>query len=333
MIRSVSANVASAKRMQAASRDALLVIVATATAAIVSTHYELSEALLEWTRTREHYQLDEVPGILLVLALGLAWFAARRYREARDELRKRADAERALARALEDRQALAQQHARVWDSERKRLARELHDELGQYVNAIKIDAVEIRENARRHELALERPATAIIDAANHVHRAVSDMIRRLRPVGLDDLGLTAALEHCVGGWRERLRGTTFDLRIDGDTDDFGDARNLALYRIAQEGLTNISKHAQATRVDIRLARHQAENGRDEIVFSLFDDGVGGNGKGAGFGLIGMRERVESLGGSLMIDTKPGGGFRIVARLPIKYVEEDAREQPSQCLAG
>src|SRR6516162_5725181 len=113
-------------------RDVLVVIGATAVMAILCVQYDFSEALRRWTAPWERFQLDELPAVLLVLAVGLAWFAARRYGEAGRELRRRELAEAQLATALTDNRRLSQQYVRLQEAERKTLARELHDELGQY---------------------------------------------------------------------------------------------------------------------------------------------------------------------------------------------------------
>src|SRR5262249_10294730 len=149
------------------------------------------------TRRWEGIELDEWPIVLLVLAVGLMWLSWRRYRETLSELRARQAAEARLAEALSLNRQLAHQHLRLQESERKHLARELHDEFGQYLNAIKLDAVAIREtSSSSHADAADRIASAV----DHVHVVVSDIIRRLRPAGLDELGLVAALENCVDHW-------------------------------------------------------------------------------------------------------------------------------------
>ncbi len=96
-------------------------------------------------------------------------------------------------------------------------------------------------------------AGSIIHAVDHVHGAVSDMIARLRPVGLDELGLVAAIEHCVDHWRQRLPDTRFALSVNGDFEDLGESLNLTMYRLIQEGLTNIMprRHTPCFAVSIR----------------------------------------------------------------------------------
>src|SRR5262249_20902162 len=152
---------------------------------------------------------------------------------------------------------LAQQFVELQERERKRLSRELHDELGQFVNAIKLDAVAIRVAAadgpgRPQTEVLDR-SRSIITNTDLVHESIARLLRELRPVGLDELGLTAAIEHCADTWRSRLEPARVSLSIDEHIDTLDEARTLALYRIIQEALTNCARHARsATRVDIRV---------------------------------------------------------------------------------
>jgi glucose-6-phosphate-specific signal transduction histidine kinase len=309
-------------------RDAAVVVLLGIGAAFAFSHFELSEAILAWTQPHERFQLDELPGVLLVVPAACAWFAWRRYREARNEITRRRELEARLFSALAENRRIAQQYAARWDSEQKNVARELHDELGQFINAIKLDAVSIRDQAGDRP-TITNSAVAIIASANRVHTAVIGMIRRLRPVGLDDLGLVATLEHCVDCWRERSTATRFALSVSGDIDDLSDPLNLTVYRLAQEGLTNVARHASATRVDVEVKRTAAAASRpEELIVALQDDGVGADpGElNRGFGLVGMRERVEQMGGRLSIETAPGQGFRFVARLPLPSRQMQARPQ-------
>jgi signal transduction histidine kinase len=203
------------------------------------------------------------------------------------------------------------------EAERKALARELHDELGQYLNAIKIDAVALRDDTPTGE-ARRAGAGSIIANADYVYRTVGGLIRRLRPVGLDELGLAAALEHIVDGARARLPATRFNLHVDGEIGALSETFDLTLYRLVQEGLTNCAKHASASEVEVRIARARI-TARDCIMLTMTDNGAGADwaARQDGLGLVGMRERVEALGGQLHITTAPGYGFRIVASLPLE----------------
>jgi len=297
--------------------DVVAVASVTVAAACIAAALDLHEWFSFSTRGLEWLQVDELPVVLLVLAASLTGVAVRRYRQARRELRARRAAESRLSMALAANRQLAQEHLRVQEAERQRLARELHDELGQYLNAIKLDAVALRAP----DLTAGRTAEAgrqIVQSVDHVHRAVGDMIRRLRPVGLDDLGLAAALEACVDGWRSRLPDVRFDLALDGDLDSLGESYNLAVYRLVQEGLTNAIRHSGAGHVEVSVRRTDEAAGDARVMLRITDAGRGASADllQRGFGLRGMQERAELLGGSLSVNTAPGAGFSVSASLPL-----------------
>lgn len=293
-------------------RDVLVVAATTVGAAFLAAHYEINERVFAATRGWEDMQLDEWPIVVLVLAACLIWLSGRRYRQALTQLRARQAAEADLARALAANRELTAQHLRLQEAERRHLARELHDELGQYLNAIKIDAVALNDTTV-DERDTRDAGERIVSAVNHIHRVVSDMIRRLRPAGLDELGLVAALENCVGQWQQRLPTLRFSLITTGRFDDLSELTNLTVYRLMQEGLTNVCKHAEAESVEIELRREDS----DDLTLRISDNGRGADPKQptAGFGLRGMRERVEMMGGHFTVKTHPGGGFAFEARLP------------------
>jgi len=298
-----------------ARRDIVVIVIVAVIAAFVCARFNLSEALLKWTRPFERLQLDELPAVLLVIAISLVWFSTRRYAEASRQLRLRETAEARLAEALAENKRLGQQHIDMQEAERKALARDLHDELGQYMNAMKLDAVSIREAAARADL--HQTACALITNIDRVYGVVSGLIRQLRPVGFDDLGVGAALEHCVNEWRSRLPSAAIDLVVAGDLQALDETRALVLYRLVQEALTNVARHSGATTVQIRIetAGIDAEP-RVEILIA--DDGAGADlgVPQSGLGLIGMRERVCAQGGSIALKSERGAGFKIIASLPM-----------------
>jgi signal transduction histidine kinase len=228
-------------------------------------------------------------------------------------------------RLLADNRRLANQALQAQELERRHMARELHDELGQYLNAISLDAARIRDLSSGREPEIHRVAMGLIQSASHVYREIGDMIRRLRPIGLDEFGLPSALEHCVDGWRQRLPDASFSLTIEGDFSGLSEALTITLYRLVQEGLTNVSKFARRSRVEVFMVRapretpgaHAPQGLIDEIVVTMADDGPGTDltKPRAGLGLIGMRERVEALGGEFHVASKPQGGFLFCARVP------------------
>ena len=291
-------------------RDIAAVAGVTLLAFLLSAHFQFTETLYALTRHWEYFQVDELPVGMFVLSMGLIWLSWKRYRDANRELEARRIAEARLETALSENRRLARENLRIQEVERKHLARELHDELGQYLNAIKLDAVSIRDDGA---------SQSIIRAVDHVHVAVSGMIGRLRPVGLDELGLVAAIEHCVDEWRQRLPATRFTLSFGGNFDDLSESLTLTVFRLIQEGLTNVSKHAHATEAQVTLERTSGTQGvGDELRLGVADDGCGMDlsSRRSRFGLSGMRERVEMSGGTFELASAPGRGLRFSVCLPV-----------------
>jgi signal transduction histidine kinase len=142
-------------------------------------------------------------------------------------------------------------------------------------------------------------------------------------VGLDELGLAAAIEHCVEGWRRRLAPAQLLLSVDGRIDNLDEARHLALYRTVQEGLTNCARHAAATRIAVRIDWQEAEAGKPcRAVVRIEDNGAGADlsATNTGLGLIGMRERCAALGGELSVESPLRGGFRLMAHIPAAQMQ-------------
>lgn len=270
-----TAPVAPDREYRRLGHDVAAVVLATTLAGALCAYFEVSERIFAATRSWEYLQLDELPAILLAMALCLIWFAWRRYREASVELDRRRAAEAKLTGLLHDNRRLAQQHIQMQESERKRLARELHDEAGQYLNAIKTDAVSIHTRTPDESEPIHRASAAIIEHTDRVYDVVRDLIRQLRPVGLDELGLKAALEHYLGHWQQRLPQIRFAIELDGDLDNLGEQMSLAIYRLTQEGLTNAARHAHAAQVQIQVScRNPAPGATSEVVFRMADDGCG-----------------------------------------------------------
>ncbi|HET7261592.1 MAG TPA: PAS domain-containing sensor histidine kinase [Casimicrobiaceae bacterium] len=197
------------------------------------------------------------------------------------------------------------------EQETRRIARELHDELGQQLTMLQMDVAWCRARVPPGLAAkLERMDELLRSTIASTRRIASD----LRPLLLDDLGLVPALEWLVQNFSQRS-GIACSLSVDRPQIDLPMARASALFRIVQESLTNIAKHARATRVEVRLVH---EPGR--LVVRVRDDGVGlpaGFAPRAGsFGLLGMRERVSFLGGVLSITGIPGAGTTVEVHLPL-----------------
>jgi two-component system, NarL family, sensor histidine kinase UhpB len=301
-------------RKTSARRDFAVVAALSLLTALICVKFDVSEMLAAWTRQHERLQLDELPGILLVVAVCLIWFSSRRYREAKRQLALREAMEKKLAEAHAENQRLALKYVDMQEHERKALAHDLHDELGQYVNAIKLDAVSMRD-AARSESAIQAAACAMIVNIDRVYDVLRGLIRALRPVGFDDLGVFAALEHCINEWRVRLPAMKIDLSNGAALESLDEVRGLVIFRLVQEALTNIARHSSASQVRILIEPASAAPGIDVLIA---DNGCGvdlGSPR-TGLGLVGMRERVAALGGRITLASRPGEGFEVRAFLPL-----------------
>jgi two-component system sensor histidine kinase UhpB len=261
----------------------------------------------------------------VAMIMALAWFSWRRSRQSIEQANLRLAAQRELAEALTENRRLSQRYLQIQEEERRFLARELHDELGQSLNAIKVDAVNIRA-AVGDQPEVVRSAQAIIDVSSKVYDVVRSLLRHLRPVALDELGLASAVQYSVDEWQRRHKGVECRLSIDGELEGLNEDVNITAYRFVQECLTNVARHADAQTVAVSLRRRTTEGASSELELFVEDDGRGVDAAmpGSGLGLIGLRERVEALGGRFAIGGAPGSGTRVSAAIPL--LADQAGEQ-------
>lgn len=293
--------------------DLWLVAAATVLCYLVASALELQETLTQRLARLERWQLDELPLTLTVLACGLAWYAVRRRREVQAQLELRAQAESRVADLLEHNRELARQLISLQESERLALARELHDEFGQSCAAIRVETACLRHCAIDDRPGMLAAADRADAAAQGLYQLVRDMLRRLRPANLDTLGLAAALQALCEGWEERT-GVECLLRVNGDAGALGDAIDITVYRVVQEALTNVTRHAGARCVRVELSRLSPH----ELVMRVCDDGQGMDPGLAthGLGLIGAVERAAAVGGTLQVESAPGAGLTIRMNIPL-----------------
>jgi PAS domain S-box-containing protein len=218
------------------------------------------------------------------------------------------------------------------EEERRNLARELHDELGQWFTAIQAEA-QVICNVAKHVPKIRESALAISNSTSAVHEVIRGMLRHLRPSLLDELGLADSLRELQRQWCHSHPHIECEMKLDVSLVGLGEELNIVIYRLIQEALNNIANHAHAHRVvvsfELDMGNHEGKDeGKDYIVLKIDDDGVGFDSKNirAGIGLLGMRERVITAGGEFAICSVPGSGTHIVAQLPLHKLGYQQQER-------
>jgi signal transduction histidine kinase len=280
-----------------------------------------ADGTLGWTLSRAVPMLDERGEIVEwvgaasdVTARKEAEAALRELNEMLEQRVRERTAE--LVRASEARRQVLQQLVTAEEEERRRISRELHDQMGQHLTGLLLGLRAARSEAEAHEV-VER-LDALERLAAETARDVQSMAVELRPPALDTLGLVAAVQSHLEDWGER-HGVEYDFHSAGLA-GLRLARDVetTLYRVVQEGLNNVLKHAGASRVSLLIER------RDDVVRLILEDDGGGfdveatlarPDKAKRLGVRGMRERLALLGGELEIESSPGSGTALFVRLP------------------
>jgi two-component system sensor histidine kinase UhpB len=230
-----------------------------------------------------------------------------------DNIQVRQASAEAQARLEVQREFTKQLHARI-EEERAALALELHDELGQSLTAIRSIAKSMMQRPEVAGGPLEQHAKMLFDTAGMTSDAMHRMIPRLRPIKLEGMGLVDAVRDLLTETQQNNPDIQFDLKAQGSMPALDEALELSAYRIIQEAVTNIVRHAGATRAHIGINSDQGQ-------FTLV---IADNGRGAPsvkreghYGVRGMQERAESHGGTIVFKPSAEGGLEVVVSLPIK----------------
>lgn len=216
---------------------------------------------------------------------------------------------RLLERIEDERRRSARLALSAQEAERKRLARDLHDEVNQALTAILLRLQAVSEDAP------QAVGDELAEVRRLVNQAMDELLRlarELRPTALDDHGLYSAIESQVRRFSTQT-GIEADLRVHGEPAELDPDRQIAVFRIAQEALANVARHAGATSVGVDVAAL----GDSGVALTVSDDGRGfaTGGEATGLGLNGMAERARLVGGELDIDSRPGGGTAVSLRVP------------------
>jgi len=249
----------------------------------------------------------------------------RAHDELEDRVRRRTaelvEANESLRSEVKHRQSVEQQRAQLFsrlilaqEDERRRIARELHDQLGQQMTALRL-TLETLKNLSGESSPVRTQVEALQELARQLDQDIAFRVWELRPAMLEGLGLTAALTEYAGNWSKRF-GIRAELHMTRPIDGRLPSQiETTIYRFAQEALNNVVKHAQADRVDIIL-----EHTHEHVSLIVEDNGIGFNPSEAeaaieGFGLIGMRERAVLAGADFQIESAPGDGTTVILRVP------------------
>jgi len=217
---------------------------------------------------------------------------------------------------IADNKQLAFKLMNVQEEEHKHIARELHDEFGQCLAAINAVTSSIKQTAEQKCPELITETDSISRTTQHMMEALRDLLTRLRPLDLDELGLTASLEKLIKSWNQHAHSITdYSLVIDGQLNALPKPLPINIYRIIQEALTNISKHAKATNAIVTLKKNTGS-----IDIQIEDDGIVTSENNfdftSGVGLLGMKERVAALGGQIHFEQVSPSGLLISIHLPV-----------------
>jgi len=268
------------------------------------------EGLERLQRGELGFRLPQLPGSE-ARAIGVSFNRMAQAME--DKVRAEREAREARSR-LEERRELALLVEQSVEEERHLIAHELHDEFGQSVTAIRSLAMAIASQSG--EPAMSGTARLISDEAARLYDAMHGLIPRLAPPSLDTLGLAESLESLVRDWQRRHPSPRLSLRHQLPS-DLGTSVTLAAYRVVQEGLVNAMRHAHAQQVNIEVSFTQ-----ERMIVSVTDDGIGlpENWSRPGhFGLRGLAERVEHLGGNLQVSNREPRGVCLRAEIPLAAV--------------
>ena len=278
---------------------------------VLASMSELSEQVSIFSQRYEKIQLDELPLTLLVLSIGLIWFAWRRTQEAHAQLQERSRSELKVQELLQHKSDLLQRLYTAKEDERLALARELHDEMGQTSTAIRTEVAVLQRIGRLHPEA-DESVKRIAESAQHLSQMTRQMLHRLRPPALDSMGLEQALMSLCDNWQQNTQ-TVCEFKVPTLPEGLNDYACVTVYRIVQEALTNVTRHANAKHVRVELTLDS-----QGLNLNIEDDGQGMADTQAvhpGFGLLGMQERVASVAGRISISSKLGPGVRLAIQIP------------------
>ena len=290
------------------------------------TQTSLRRQRLELDKRHDEFMsyVRQMLGGAILIGIGIAILAilwiGRLGAEARDQFRQTEAAKRELRR-------LSHQQVRAQEEERKAISRDLHDEAGQTLTALRMELRSIQDNCPTPDPEFTEHMEKAKRLTEQTLRTLRDIAMGLRPTMLDDLGLGPAVQW-QGREFSRHTGVPVNIQLKAIDERIPDRQKTCAYRLVQEALTNCARHAKATSIDVTIERSGAE-----LALSVKDNGIGfdpADGRGGGLGLLGIRERVEELRGQVRIEAQPSAGTAVYARIPL---EEEKRKNGDSDSAG
>lgn len=295
-------------------RDVIFLTICVSLLYSLVLYINLAELISDSLAKYEDFQLDELPYLILFIALSMAIFTKNRMAELRETIALKELAEKDNAILLAENKLLTQHVLEVQERERLELARELHDDIGQFLTGISLDIATLVSYQDENIALLAKRISNNCRMTRNISRK---LIRRLRPSSLDSQGIVAAVKAVVQEWLTYNPKIKAEIEIDETIQSLSEKTNITLYRIVQEALTNISKHAHASQVNITLKFDQAKSA---ISLLVRDNGIGiqQGSKKFSFGLIGMRERVHALQGEINIHSVIAQGTTLQVLIPTQH---------------
>lgn len=264
--------------------------------------------------------------------IGRGNYAARISTPLPPELAKLRDSFNVMAQRLSEMDAenrrLGHRLVALRDQERAELARDLHDEVGPFLFAINIDAANIARHVDEgHASRIPEHVHSIVDAVTRMQKRVRHMLGRLRSVDVEEARLSEAVGHLKQFWQRRHPEIDFQVAIAADCESFGESLDRTIYHIVQECLSNAVRHGRPHIVSVAIEHSRAD---DNVTIRINDDGQGmSEPRNLGFGLVGMRERVEARGGRLAIASTPGHGVSVTVTLPRETQRTAVRSEAAE----
>lgn len=291
--------------------DVIILTICVTLSYVIMLYINLAEFITENFEKYEKFQLDELPYLVLLVAISMAIFTKNRMAELNTTIALKQIAEDANLKLLNENKLLTQHVLEVQERERLELARELHDDIGQFLTGISLDIATLASYQDDNIALLAKRISNNCMLTRNISRK---LIRRLRPPSLDSQGVVAAIKVAIREWLLYNPNTIANIEIDEEIKSHNEKTNITIYRIIQEALTNISKHAQASHVNITLKHNHAKSA---LLLSIHDNGIGIHAidNNFGFGIIGMRERVHGLHGEITISSTLAKGTSIDVFIP------------------